>query len=144
MNNRTFFTFAHDLACVAQELMMRVGSPPVHMPMTLSFARYLDDYAMRIKREGPALHTYHDARIDTALRNGLVWRMYVLPKTPGNPADADFVASLLDIALDLSFLAQRGYKVDKAAIRNYALMAKDIALRVADTPALSASLRGVT
>lgn len=141
MNEITFFAFAHDLARVAQELMMRAASPPVYMPMTLTFARYLENYADRVKRSGGLTHTYRESRIDTALREGLVWRMYVLPKTPGNPDNADFERCLRDIALDLSFLAQRGYKVDREAIRNYALLAKDIAERVADTPALSAELR---
>ena len=143
MNEITFFAFAHDLARVAQELMMRVGSSPLHMPMTLSFSRYLEDYADRVKQRGAQCDTYREARIDTALREGLVWRMYVLPQTPGNPADEDFVACLRAIALDLSFLAQRGYKVDREAIRNYALLAKDIALRVANTAALTAELRGI-
>lgn len=143
MNEITFFAFAHDLARVAQELIMRASSSPVHMPMTLTFSRYLEDYAERVKHSGGVVHSYRESRIDTALREGLVWRMYVLPKTPGNPIDADFEACLRAVALDLSFLAQRGYKVDREAIRNYALLAKDIALRVANTPALTSELRGI-
>ncbi len=145
LNEQTFFSFAHDLVRVAEELAMRAGSPPVHMPMTLAFARFLERHADQTKQRmsHPRTRTYHESRIDTALRHALVWRMYVQPETPGNPRDSAFVQVLYDIALDLSFLAQRGYKVDRQAIRNYAELVKDCAPRIASTPALGEKLRRI-
>ena len=139
------FALAHYLLDVADELAYRIDRGPCNLQKTLVCAVYLDDLVRGVR--GQSIYkerlTYTHMRTYAALRRTLVGESGYFGFAQATRAilDDDVCTAITWFGVELSFLAQRGYKCDLEEIVRFRQFFIAAVPRIADTPAIATRIR---